>query len=349
MRETFGPPQEAIETRDSIPVSNEVIYVNDNINLPFDFEIGKEADLARFLTDLKGTEGKLQLGIDSIHGRSAFLGKIKIGDKQGNVYTDVDFKGGGYVEWEAGSAKVKKIERFTHVMADETKGLWNKDDAELERDITERLSMAGVRTCRIAAIMKLNEISMPDGTKISVEDAKKQGLVEKDKNPVLGLRLYRYRERIEHEQKRSQKIFERVKKIVEAEIKHNINWDGYIEWFASTLGKNIACMHKAGIRSGAISLHNVTLACELLDVDVEGGKQYLEEFDIDQQRTRKGYDLQQGIEVLAALLERIKNSVSEDILPDGLVSNNHVEKYDYERKIFDIYEKTYNENIKKIV
>src|SRR3989344_6461655 len=169
MVEQMKQSSETREQRDSVSVSGEVTYVNENIDLPFDLKEGETSNLALFLIDNKATEGVLQLGIDARHGRSSALGRIKIlsrvrveEEEFTVVYNDVDLKGNGYVGYTKDGAGVLPLRLFQPLISDQTAGLWDKKGAELEKNILEELTNVGSRSPRIAAIIKLNEVVMPD-------------------------------------------------------------------------------------------------------------------------------------------------------------------------------------------
>ncbi len=98
-----GEPRKLEQQKETLPalnVENRVSWKNEDINEPFNLEVGKETPLAVFLTAKPeiSSDKVVPLEVMPQHGRSGLRGRVLFNDKQGNIYRDVDIKGGGYIE-----------------------------------------------------------------------------------------------------------------------------------------------------------------------------------------------------------------------------------------------------------
>ncbi len=253
-----------------VSVRNRVLWVNPNLNLPFRLTEGQPTDLGVFLVDPNIVHNsRFTLGVDHIHGRTGYVGRFEVADKNGVIYRDFDLKGMGYVK--GGYGQDLRVLPVGEKDEGSTYGIWRIEKARREAQITEDLTEREVRTYRIGAIIGLEEIALPDGTKISIEEAKSRGMIHEDEQPVVGLRLYRSRERVRHSLDRFKEIMDDAKKCVSIEFGREINWQEYLTWFSDTLGKNLAEVHNAGYWHGAPDEHNVTLAAEIIDFGLDHG------------------------------------------------------------------------------
>lgn len=247
-----------------VHVKNKVLWLNPNLQLPFDLTLGQNTPLGMFVVDPKfELPGSFHLGTDSLHGRSGYLGRIMITDTKDNIYFDHDLKGIGYLNGNLNENPT--VSPIIIRDRDSTSGLWRLEKAQREVIITEDLITQGVRTYRIGALIGLEEIALPDGSKLSVTEAKSRGLMHPDETPVIGLRVYRFRERVGNLYGPRATMIIDAKNIVEKERGITLGWQEFLVWYSQTLGSNVAAMHKAGYWHGALDPHNVTLAAEIVD------------------------------------------------------------------------------------
>lgn len=290
------------ETKPAIEVGNEVIWSNHEIEFPFSVRRGEGTKLGVFLTN-EGAEPTLNMAVDDKHHRSGLVGEIIIGDAQKNIYHFVDLKGIGFVGMPVGGEKITVAPPAKQRLGRGTWGTWREDLAIRERDITEELVHEGVRTYRIGALIRLKEIALPDGKKISIEEAEKNGIIAPNENPIVGVRLYRMRERVIHDNERSREYLQKAKDVVEGELNKELTWDSYAEWFAATLGENLAKIHKSGYWHGYLSNHNVTLACEIVDFGFGEGNKRLSDLDEGEAHQKVAFDKDEAKTVVLMSLQ----------------------------------------------
>lgn len=256
-----------------VQVRNKVLWVNPNIYLPFPLISGESTRLGVFVVKPQAvSSGFMGLGVNHYHGRSAYLGSAEIADCQGNIYRDIDLKGIGYLKEERSDlAKGPQVAPIENRNSEATNGLWRLEKAQREIRITEDLHSRGVRTYRIGALIGLEEIALPDGTILSIEEAKAKGMIHVEEQPVIGLRLYRFRERIEHMSSERMQIMNTARNRLEKELGTTIGWQEFLSWFSVTLGSNLAAIHNAGYWHGSLDPHNITLAAEIIDFGLDYG------------------------------------------------------------------------------
>lgn len=292
----------AKETFPAIPVANEVLWVNPKIELPFDLQEGQSCDLGIFLANSFMDQKVLQLPADDIHHRSVLLGTVLIQDSIGNRYYDLDLKGIGYIARVRGRGDLRIFSPRKRGKED-TWGTWRRTKAERERNILEDLAVnANARINRIAAIISLKEISLPSGQTISIEEVRNKGLLRQDEDPVVGLRAYRYRERLRHDSRNSLAYLEKGKEIIGAEIGKELNWEEYLLWFAETLGQNLRTVHSCDYWHGYPSPQNTTFACELVDFGFGEGDKKLSSLSYGQQQQVKQLDFVHARDTLNGLV-----------------------------------------------
>lgn len=293
----------------AIEVANHVLWVNPEINLPFSISVDQPSELGVFVINYgSGIKSRLSLGFENINHRAGFLGEIVITDSRGNLYRDFDLKGVGYVTNPAGK-DILRVYQTRLRGKDDTWGTWRNDKAEREREITEFLVKRGVRTYRIAAILELEEIALPRGEIISVEEAKRRGVINQNETPAIGLRVYRNRDRIRHQETNSETIFHRAKTIMEQELKHKLSWEEYLFWFAQTLGENLGKIQESHWH-GWVSTHNITLACEIIDFGFGEGSKKLSDLPYSEAQQNSERDVTQARDTLNILfLQLIKTGL----------------------------------------
>ena len=216
------------ETRPAVEVENKTYWSNHEINLPFSVNEGVRSTLGLFLVNPDSpVNNKTSLGVQEMHKRTGYFGRVLIRDHGGVLYRDVDLKGTGFLDIPSGQETLK-IFPLVKKGKKETWGTWRKDKALRERDITEDLISHGVRTYRMAAIIDLEQIALPTGELITVQEAKCRGLMNETEEPVVGVRVYRNRDRINHGDQNSLEIYEQAKRDIEDELGRSLSWEEYI-------------------------------------------------------------------------------------------------------------------------
>ncbi len=254
----------------AIEVKNEVVWMNDDVEMPFNFEEDKPSKVGVFLTpEPNGKDAIFHVKVMDNHFRSALLGKVIFKDKEGNLYRDVDIKGMGPISdanlmtgsIEAGSAK--------NIARGQTPwGFFDWGYAETDRDMSEFFIKQGLRTHRVLAIIRLDEIVVENGEKISVSKARKLGYIKYTTKPVIEVRAFGTKARIADAN--NQVLLEDAKHMVAQELEktpYDFSKEDYIKWFAQTLGKQVAIIHNAGFTHEYLTSHNITLDCRIVDLD----------------------------------------------------------------------------------
>lgn len=251
------------ETAEAVKVKNEVYWVNQEIEFPFKLEEGKECDLALMIDFFKKAEKTYPLETHVSHGRTGILGRVIFRDKQGRLYRDIDLKGIG----------LKGGPPFEDPGRTAPEGLADLSDILEDKRMAEEFLEKGIRTYRYNAIIKLKEILGKEGLPISIEEAKKQGLIYKEREPVIGIRDWGTRMRIEDTYQRvyyGSPEVEDAKKLVTQEFgfdSKKFTTKSYLEWFAKTLGTQVGLIHRNGWYHEYLSRHNITLDCRIVDLD----------------------------------------------------------------------------------
>ena len=264
-----------LEKLPAIEVKNEVVWVNGNVEMPFKFEEDKSSKMGVFLTpEPNEQEPIFHVKVMDNHFRSALLGKVIFRDKEGNLYRDVDIKGMGPISPPSSDdplLMVESIEAGSARNIAKGKTPWGFLDwgfAETDRDMSELFIKKGLRTHRALAIIRLDEIIAKNGEKISVSKARKLGYIKYTKEPVIEVRAFGTKARIADAE--NQFLLEDAKRMVAKELgkdSNNFSNKDYIQWFAQTLGKQVAIIHNAGFIHGYLTDHNITLDCRIVDLD----------------------------------------------------------------------------------
>ena len=74
-------------------------------------------------------------------------------------------------------------------------GLLDIREAKKDFKLSEEFTKAGIRTCRVAAIIKLEEI-IHNGKKITIDEARKLEIIDPDFQPVIEVRCFRIKARV---------------------------------------------------------------------------------------------------------------------------------------------------------
>lgn len=287
----IGSGHEIIEEREklklpAVEVNNSVIWSNNAFKgtLPFDVTLGRPMKLGVFFTpNPEKHEGErtmqLQLLPEQEATRSGLAGSVIFKDKDGNMWRDVDVKGIGKIQFY-GAGLWPEVQSPSHEKSyqDELEaiGLEDFNHAERNRIMAERFLKASIRTYRTIGMSLLEEIIDDDGDKISIEEAKERGMIPRDMQPVAEMRAFVTKERIggihggSQTAERWNAALQDAKMLVTQELgikPEEFSNRKYLEWFAKTLGEQIAKLHKLGLAHNYLSAHNITLDCRIIDLD----------------------------------------------------------------------------------
>lgn len=267
-----GELEKIKETRAVEKVANEVLWANPAIKLPFRLEVGKPTDLGVFVSakERGGEEDGRRVEVAKEHGRAGLLGRVVFVDEEGRKYRDVDLKGIGKTsEQTTYSSPRKEMGRVL--------GFMDLESAEYDRDISEKFLQLGIQTHRVAGIIKLKEIILDTGEKISVEEAKQRKILDETEEPVVEVRAMGTRNRALELSTLSATDFKKAKLLIEdgkalvaselgiAPEKFSIR--DYVTWFAKNLGTQARLMHENGYIHNYFTAHNITLDGKLVDFD----------------------------------------------------------------------------------
>lgn len=262
------------EILSAIRVKNEVLWVNSKVCAPFRLEKGKSAQLGIFLTNDAIEQETYPLEIISHHYRSAMVGQIIFEDKDGRLYRDVDLKGAGGVSLNRDDASRFHVDslipqqyRFRGAR-DTPYGICDLEYAITDRKMSEFFVKKGLRTHRALAFIKLNEIVVEHGKKISINDAYRLHYIPKDIEPIIEVRAFGTKARIANAYESGR--LRDAKTMVAQELGKNpkdFTNQEYLTWFAVTLGEQVAIIHSAGYWHKYLSDHNITLDCRIVDLD----------------------------------------------------------------------------------
>lgn len=320
-------------------VKNEVVKVNPDVQFPLNIEEGKPTPAGLFAERTftkKAKPGEIPLEVLPRQLRSTLLARAIFRDNQGNLYRDIDLKGMGFFsqnsEFFLASYKPIVSRPGKEPGSGGRYGLLDKETAFYDYENGEDLSQIGVRVARTVAIIELQELIV-DSEKISIGEARKRGIIDKRFQPVIQVRAFGTRARIgdllklgdvEDTKQRglpelaaelekykavSDLLLKDAKKIVAQELgKELITDEEYLEWFAKTLGKNAAVIHKNGWVHGALHNQNITLDCRIVD------------FDTVEDMTKQNYqeEMELAKKALTTLFNKVMNS---DVSLHALTSN----------------------------
>lgn len=313
----------------AIEVKNEVVWVNNDVEMPFNFEEDKPSKIGVFLTPGPNEKEPIfHVRVMDNHFRSALLGKVIFKDKEGNLYRDVDIKGMGPISFE--DLTVKSIEAGSARNVSKGKTPWGFLDwgfAETDRDMSELFIKQGLRTHRALAIIRLDEIVVEDEEKMSVSKARRLGYIKYTTEPVIEVRAFGTKARIADAKNRF--LFEDAKHMVAQELgenPHDFTDEKYLKWFSKTLGKQVAIIHNAGFIHGYLTDHNITLDCRVVDLD--SVKEIKIGNWLDSKEIRK--DLRDAIWDIKNLCRKNEDLTASDSgklasdLFDNYISNSHL-------------------------
>lgn len=143
------------------------------------------------------------------------------------------------------------------------------------------------------------------------------------------VRFYRNKDRIRSAlESFSTAKMESAKDGVEEELGQSLAWEDYLSWFGETLGTNLGLIHRAGYWHGWVSVHNVTLASEIVDFGFGKGSKRLKDLTRTEKKQHRQRDFRDGLDTLNNL---VRYSVKQNlIIPDKNLF-----------QVFDLYEEAY--------
>lgn len=260
------------ETLPAVEVKNTVLWVNRNLELPFDLKTAKSNPLGMFFASSLGaketekdeTTKTYNLEVDQGHQRSGILGRVIFKDKAGRLYRDIDLKGIGYLRHQnLKNQEPKPAPEYEFIP--KTWGILNLEFARRDIKMAKKFLELGIRTHQPVALIELDEIIDKDGQKITIDEAKKRGLLKNDDYPVVEVRAWGTRSRVidfvlgpPEERK---KILNDTMSLVSQELGKepgSFSTEDYLKWFIETTATNLARMHARNLLHGFFgwSQHN---------------------------------------------------------------------------------------------
>ena len=259
------------ETLPAVKVKNEVVYVRKGVNLPFRVEMGKSCDLGLFLTqNPDSSEQTFPMGVMAQHERSGLVGRVVFSDTDGRLWRDINLKGVGGSQVRQNGKRVDTAD-VRGVTGDAPHGLCDWGYAETDREKSEYFLKRGMRTHLVPFIIKLKEIILTGGEKVSIAEARRRGILAKDVIPVIEARAFRTQARIINAGDKA--LLDDAIQLVAEELgipPEKFPPEAYLEWFAKDFGKQLAILHNSEHNHRYLTTHNVTLACEITDLDSVG-------------------------------------------------------------------------------
>ena len=328
----------------AVEVRNRVRHVNPAFKeAPFRLQEGEPTPLGLFFTPDEQTHDHSEVKHMVIapewrSGRAGSLHPIIFRDTDGNVYRDVDIKGmGAFKRVEEGKDSFivhepRPMEK--EVTYASTYGILDRRVAEYDEKRSEELIRAGIRTYRIIGIADLKEVINKDGEKISINEAKKQGLIPDFMEPALEFRAYGTRERIEYlrdKTERSRLAIEDAKKMVAVELgrkPEDFSTNEYAQWYTKTLGQQLAKLKKYGLYHGYLHYHNLTLDCRIVDLDSVNELAEVSKQKNESEESLHEYDIHGALMNLMELWDYLGLEEKEKTL------------------CFDLYEEAYEQELK---
>lgn len=255
----------------AVEVTNEVSWVNEKVDIPFDLKQGEASRLGLFLTKDQD-KASYHLETSDNHFRSALLGKVLIKDREHNIlYRDIDLKGMGPINYDL------EVDDLTPGLGKNTHAIWGFYEKEIALNDATRadyFTEKGLRTYRTLAIIDLKEIVDSGGNKISVEEARNKKYIPENFKPVVEVRAFgtkaRVKDAISESKEESDNLINDARIMVAKELgkkPEEFSVNEYMEWFADNLGKQIAIIHNDGYQHGGLHSHNITLDCRIVDLD----------------------------------------------------------------------------------
>lgn len=188
------------ETLPAVEVANEVSWVNNKMNLPFDLKVGEATKLGMFLTpNPQEGESTYNLEVSGSHTRSGILGRVIFSDKEGRLYRDIDLKSIGFNKGQRSGVKPvgatsEKWSNFSGWPG--TSGIADQELIRRDINYSEKFLKAGIRVHRVIALIEPKEIIDQGGVKISIAEAKERGILKEKDEPIIEVRAFGVRSRL---------------------------------------------------------------------------------------------------------------------------------------------------------
>lgn len=182
-----------------------------------------------------------------------------------------------------------------------------------------------------------------NGERISIKEAKQKGYLRRTDKPVVQMRAFGTRARIQDVNHRN---LEDARGLVARELSvetEAFSPQAYLEWFAETLGQQLAILHNAGYGHQYLSGHNITLDCRIVDLDSVFPLEPARE-DAWYKRTR---ELQEDFRDSKSSLQDLRRWITDHGFLTSHLMQINIDVFDYSREIDDIFDKSYFHNLKQ--
>jgi len=269
----------------AVQVDNVVEWVNPDVELPFSLVPGSATEAALMVLP-HGSYTKADAMVLAVwgHRRSVLVAREPFSDAGGATYRDIDSKGSGYVDWSPEKSEPGAPEKGLVGMGFEG-GNWGNDRsnplglldinaARRDQAFGEIFSEGEVRVALPLAIIRLKEIVDKDGKKISIDEARRRGILEEDFDPAIELRGFGTRHRVNNWGNLGPAMSREGLNDAMSLVVNEIGIDPeeftpkvYLLWFARTFGEQMRKIHEMGFAHGGLHDGNLTLDCRLADFD----------------------------------------------------------------------------------
>ena len=263
----------SIETKKlpAIEVDNEVSWVNQGVDTPFNLKLGESSKLGLFLIK-NPKQATFHVVAKDNHFRSALLGQVFIKDREHNIlYRDIDLKGMGPIGPDL------NVDDLTPGLAKNRMAVWGFYDNQValsDADHADYFTNKGLRTYQILAVIDLKEIVDSEGNKISIQEARDKKYIPEDFKPAVQIRAFGTKARITDAISESKNgrhdLIDDARIMVAEELGisvENFSINEYAGWFATTLGKQLSIINNDEYEHGGLHSHNITLDCRIVDLD----------------------------------------------------------------------------------
>lgn len=196
------------------------------------------------------------------HRRSAVIPAI-FRDSYKNTYLWINFKGIGYMA--NGGFSPRKDGTVGDYM-----GLLSWRYAHRDQVLSDLLLPCGFRTSIVLYIVKLGRLPWKDGKLHPVEELVPESRKEENTPVVMvrGMRnLWRLADFCDSGSEERKDMLEYTLRALKREGLEIKRSGEYLSWFASTLAKQLAILYEVRARHSYLTLHNITLAAEIVDLD----------------------------------------------------------------------------------
>lgn len=271
----IGRPYPSRETLPAVTVSNEVVWVNPNLNIPFDLRLGQPCDLGMLFL-MRGRKPEtpaiktFHLEIMDGHNRSGLLGRVILSDNQGNGYRDVDVKGTGMFGYFVAEDGRENAPR----------GLLDLPWALEEAKITEKLHSQTIPTYRVIAIMRLSQLLDETSQPREIAWFKERRIIHPERTPVIAVRAFVIKTRLSDinyldlggssNYRRNNVSPQFLDGLALINQQYHVTLDprnplNYLKWLAKTIGLRLALFQRKGWFHDSLSQHNITIDGRIVD------------------------------------------------------------------------------------